>query len=62
MQEKDRDGKVDLTPEEIIELKELLDFIEDIGELRDLLDTLILKYGNDIIEQNVYSYFAERKN
>lgn len=62
MQEKDRDGKVDLTPEEIIELKELLDFIEDIGELRDLLDTLILKYGNDIIEQNIYSYFAERKN
>ena len=62
MQEKDRDSKVDLTPEEIIELKELLDFIEDIGELRDLLDTLVIKYGNDIIEQNVYSYFAERKN
>ena len=62
MQEKDKDSKVDLTPEEIIELKELLDFIEDIGELRDLLDTLVIKYGNDIIEQNVYSYFAERKN
>ena len=62
MQEKDKDSKVDLTPEEIIELKELLDFIEDIGELRDLLDTLVIKYGNDIIEQNIYSYFAERKN